>query len=504
MSRVAPITAPAECKVFTPAKLAQAMAGVLADAPDFEWLEPCVGRGVFLDALAGQGVDRERITAVELDQHDLAGKCGDYISGTDFLAWSLTTTKRFDRIIGNPPYLKLHRAHDSVIQAARQVARPGGGTVPLGSNCWYAFVCAALRLLKPKGGLCLVLPSGWDYANYAADLREKMPRMFSRFEIVRSDRSFFDGKLDGCVVLIADGYGEPGGQPQRTEFSVLDEVIKYLTSHRLSLPDDRLRSRPSLDLVMRQGLVRFGDVARVRIGAVTGNANYFLMNESRRLELGLGLKDVKPVLTRARQLEAAELGAEHWKKQRDQGERVWLFWPAPRPGRRPKAVEGYLNEGRKIRCHTGQKARDRETWYLTTINPHADAFMSGMTSVGPWLCLNRMADLTATNTLYTVHFKDSPSLGEKAAWALALLGTTAAEQYAEIGRCYSKGLLKFEPRDVMSLMVPPPKDKTDKALTVYQGVIGDLLAGRVERARDIAEVFTRTGKHSTPSGQLLG
>src|ERR1700742_1487646 len=108
---------------------------------------------------------------------------GAHFPGTASLAWSLTTDERFDRVIGNPPFLKLHRAHRAVVEAALRVPRLGGGNVPLGSHCWYAFVCAAVRLLRPGGGMCLVLPSAWDYANYAADLREHLPQMFSRFEI---------------------------------------------------------------------------------------------------------------------------------------------------------------------------------------------------------------------------------------------------------------------------------------------------------------------------------
>src|SRR5207248_4179013 len=122
------------------------------------------------------GVAARRITAVELDCHtEVAGKCGDYLPGVDFLAWSLATEKRFDRVIGNPPFLQLHKAHKKVVEAALRVKRPCGDPVPLRANCWYAFLCASLRLLKPGGGMCFVLPSGWDYADYAADLRECMP-----------------------------------------------------------------------------------------------------------------------------------------------------------------------------------------------------------------------------------------------------------------------------------------------------------------------------------------
>lgn len=491
------ITAPDDCKVFTPVALAKAMAGVLEDAPNLRWLEPCVGQGVFLDALASKGVNPERITAVELDHHDLSGKCGDYIAGEDFLGWSLKSEQQFDRIIGNPPFLKLHRAHSSVIEAALKIPRLGGGTVPLGANCWYAFVCASLRLLKPKGCLCLVLPSGWEYANYAGDLRNRMPGMFSRFEIVRSDRSFFDGILDGCVVLIAEGYREPCTKPLRFEFPNLDAVIRHLNSPRRHISTTGDHGAPSN--IVTPGLVRFGEVARVRIGAVTGDTKYFLLDEDRRVELGLGVEDVKPVLTRAKHLARPQVDLAYWRKLREEGERVWLFWPKPRPGRRTNAVERYLDEGKRRECHTRQKARDREVWFRTNINPPADGFMSGMTSVGPWLCLNKNRELTATNTLYTVHFRKRRPLREKAAWALSLLCSTVANQYDEIGRCYSKGLLKFEPRDVMSLMLPTPTDMSDIAIEVYLAVIEDLLAGKVGRAREVAERFVLQGRKPSVS-----
>jgi hypothetical protein len=494
--RTRPLTAPPECKVFTPTRLAEAMAGVLPDAPGLRWLEPCVGQGVFLDALVTAGVERERITAVELDKHDLEAKCGSYFPGTDFLAWSLDTEKRFDRVIGNPPFLKLHRAHRTVVEAALKVPRPGGESVPLGSNCWYAFVCAALRLLRPAGGMCLVLPSGWDYADYATDLRKRLPQMFSRFEVVRSDRSFFDGILDGCVVLIADGFGRPCEQQLRFEFSELEGVIKHL--HSPARPGEANRGERRLG---EEGGVRFGDIARVRIGAVTGDANYFLLDEDRRTELGLGLQDVCPVLTRARHLSRHEVRVRDWERLRDSAERVWLFRPGHRPGRRPKAVVDYLRAGERQKCHTRQKTRNRETWFRTPLNPAADAFMSGMTSVGPWLCLHRSRTLTATNTLYTVHFAGRPTLGEKAAWSLALLSTTVAGQYEDVGRCYSKGLLKFEPRDVMALKVPRPVDTTAQAVAVYQLAVENLLADRVDRAREIAEAFVRRGRPPTASSE---
>jgi hypothetical protein len=480
------------------------MARVLSDAPGYRWLEPCVGKGVFLDALAAAGVDRDRITAIELDHHDLHGKCGEYHPGTEFLDWSLRTVLRFDRIVGNPPFLKLHRAHGTVVQAALRIERPGGGTVPLRANCWYAFLCACLRLLKPGGGLCLILPAGWEYADYAGDLRRIMPRRFRRFEIIRGARSFFRGILDGCIVLVAEGYGEPSTVCRRSEFPTLPDVVEHLMGSRMG---EQLAAVPTTEIAAasrKPNLISFGDVARVRIGAVSGNARYFLMSEARRAELGIGLPYVMPVLTRARHLEGSAMTTARWRALRDRGERVWLFRPQPETASLPRAVNDYLSAGLEQGIHTGQKSRERDFWYRTVINPPADGFMSGMSSIGPWLCLNRAKNLTATNTLYTVHFRKRLRLREKAAWALSLICSTTASQHSSEGRCYSKGLLKFEPQDVMNLPVPIPVDTSDRSLNAYARTVSELLAGNVQSARDMAEMFVTGRKAPFSASESTG
>src|SRR4051794_13513845 len=136
------LTAPDACKVFTPPPLAAAMTAMLTDRPGDEWLEPCVGKGVFVDALVNASVPPARISAVGLDVYpQIKHPCGRYLAGTDFLRWSLETSARFDRIIGNPPFVPLHKLPAAVRAAALKVPRPFKGTVPPKANCWYAFLC---------------------------------------------------------------------------------------------------------------------------------------------------------------------------------------------------------------------------------------------------------------------------------------------------------------------------------------------------------------------------
>ena len=112
--------------------------------------------------------------------------------------------------------------------------------------------------------------------------------------------------------------------------------------------------------------------------------------------------------------------------------------------------------------------------------------MSGMTKCGPWLALNGMGPLTATNTLYTVHFKRRTPANEKAAFALALLSSKVRKQLPSLQRRYAAGLGKFEPGDLQSLRIPVyavPRHATDD----YRKAVKALLNGEIAAATEIAD-----------------
>ena len=64
-------------------------------------LEPAAGRGVFLDVLAEKGY--KNIDAFEIDKH-LKNESSVKITYDDFI--TLKSEKKYDVIIGNPPYVR--------------------------------------------------------------------------------------------------------------------------------------------------------------------------------------------------------------------------------------------------------------------------------------------------------------------------------------------------------------------------------------------------------------
>jgi hypothetical protein len=100
----------AECKLYTPRPLAEAMVAAIHCGRDVEWLNPCVGPGVFIEALRARGVRKDRIVALDIESAPgRIDRSARTLRGVDFFRWLSSTTARFDKVIANPPYVPIER-----------------------------------------------------------------------------------------------------------------------------------------------------------------------------------------------------------------------------------------------------------------------------------------------------------------------------------------------------------------------------------------------------------
>lgn len=475
---------PPECKVYTSPQVAEAIARALGDSPEARWLEPSVGEGVFLSALWNMGVESHRIVALDLDQ--AAGAC-DHLAltrrGVDFLQWSQGTRGKFSRVVGNPPYARLSTLAGILRDNALAVRTSTGERITSKANYWYVFLHACLKVLEPGGGIGLVLPASWDYADYGRELRDRLPAMFRRFEVHRSKQPLFDVG-DSAVVIVASGFLEAHTQYLRAVHDSPHTLIQALNNGLRDASSPR--EEPT---VHRDDSRMFSEVADVQIGAVTGDADYFLLTDSQRQERKLPTESCVPVLTRARHLLTGELAADDWHRLLRAGERVWLFSPSEEVAQ-DKDVRRYLalapHEGG---CRRGSyKVRIRKPWYRVGFPAQPDAFMTGMSMLGPWMCVNALPVVTASNTLYVVRFRERCSQETKFAWGLSILTTQAQEQISRCARLYADGLAKYEPGDLGRILLPIPR-RTEGARDCYLRAVGVLLGGRRAEAQQLADAW---------------
>jgi hypothetical protein len=224
----------------------------------------------------------------------------------------------------------------------------------------------------------------------------------------------------------------------------------------------------------------------IGLGAVTGDASYFLMTDEERRRHGLPKSAVVPVVSRSKHIRRAAIFSEHWEELLSGGERIWLFRPCSSDLSQP-AVQRYLrlSEADGGCRRDAYKIRNRNPWYLTPLPPRPHGFVSGMSQAGPWICLNEMPRLSATNTLYTVRFRRRLPVLERYAWALMLLTSEVREQLPSIVREYALGLAKLEPGDLSQLRLPAPR-VVDAMPVLYRNAVESLLDGDISRACSIA------------------
>jgi adenine-specific DNA-methyltransferase len=476
---------PASCKIYTPDDLALALVEAIGDEPHMQWLEPSHGHGAFLRAIAALGVRKQRITAIDLDRSqsdsDVLARTA---RGLDFLDWSRHTESTFDRIVGNPPYVAIRRLPPALQQSAASVRGPDGKHIGIAGNLWHAFVIASLRILAPGGSLGFVLPSAAEFADYSTDLRKAVRDQFDVLELYRCLRPLFDDVQEGTVVVIARGFGNGPCRFRRKEVPTREALIREMREHA-TIRRSRCPVRPRQ---VSRASKTFGDVATVRLGGVTGDANFFLLSESERKAAGLPLKACTPVVSRSRHVKAATVDIDAWRRLKDSDERVWLFNP-PDDVLKDSAVQRRLNlELSEGGCNRKAfKVAARYPWYRTPMPRVPDAFISGMQSDGPWLTLNAMPNLNATNTLYVVHFADSVTDNERFAIALAFLTTKVRKQLVRRARRYADGLWKYEPGTLRAIAIPDIS-YCDDCKYLYLQAMDAVLKGDFANARRLADM----------------
>jgi adenine-specific DNA-methyltransferase len=472
---------PISCVVYTPRILADAIVSAVAPGNTANWLEPSCGGGAFLSALNRYGASPSSITAVDLSKHpEQNDRFAKVYRGVDFHTWNSSRNETFDCIVGNPPYLHLSTLPSTLRLNASQVTFPDGTRIDGRGNTWLTFIAASLSKLSHNGNIGFVLPAAAEYANYARYLRDKLPQWFREVCIHRCAVPLFDNVKDGSIVLIAKGWQSGPCRLKKREHKSMNNLVKSLSSKSV-------QKTREYSLSNFTNSKRLGDVIEVKIGAVTGDVKYFVLSEAERTELEIPKRSCVPILSRAQHLYNAFVDDDHWKTLLSKNHKVWLFRPKNRD-LQLAPVRRYLRLApEKGGCNRdAYKVSLRKPWYHTSMPLHPDAFISGLTSKGPWLALNTSKHVNATNTLYVAYFKDEVTESQKASWAISLMSTIAFQSWTSLVRKYPDGLCKLEPSDIESVQVPIPRT-TKNSISTYKKCIKCSLNGDEKNARKLAD-----------------
>lgn len=180
---------------FTPRPVADLMVDLLQTPRTGAVLEPCAGDGVFLHALTEKGFDR--LTGVEIDETLLVGSPFPIEAGS-FISWN--PGRKFDAVIGNPPYIRWKNLSEASKQEVQQHVLWGGLFNSL-SDYLTIFVAAAVEHLNPGGELVFITPSFWMHTQHSEPLRDWLLTRGHICELVSFGESEVFPKVSSSIVI---------------------------------------------------------------------------------------------------------------------------------------------------------------------------------------------------------------------------------------------------------------------------------------------------------------
>ena len=397
----------------------------------------------------------------------------------DFFAWAGETTERFECASGNPPFIRFQTFKGHTRQRALELcARHGADFSGLASS-WAPFLVATASLLKPGGRMAFVVPAEIGHAPYAAPLLDYLIANFTTVHVVAVREKLFPDLSEDCWLLYTSGFG---GQTATIRFTVLDRFSpaprppRSFQSISVRTWRDQWKRRlrpflvPEVARAQYQAIVghsdarRFGELAAIGIGYVSGANGFFHLRPSEAKRWGIPGALLHPSVRNGRALPSARLTTgvvERWCRDDD----PILLLRLPKAGSLPSAVRRYLETDAGQLARESYKCRVREPWYAVPDVQVPDCFLSYMSGLEPSLVRND-AGATCTNSVHSVRFKP----GVKAHPWLSAWGSSFVQLSCEIeGHPLGGGMLKLEPREATQIVLPGAGAASD----MDQAIIAD-------------------------------
>ena len=513
---------------FTPVEIADLLSGWAVRASDDRVLEPSCGDAVILTSAARRLMDlgagfalREQLVGVDLHEQSLNlaesslrqhSVDGDLVVG-DFFDFVPADPRKFDVVIGNPPYVRYQDFSGDSRLKARQAALAQGVRLDGLASSWAAFVVHATSFLSEAGRLALVLPAELLSVNYAGPVRRFLMDRFETVRLVMFEELVFPGVLEEVVLLLAEGKGPTDRCEllQARNLANLSEIRPRIWHPRPKegkwmsalLPDDVGATYSGL--CSSEAFTTLDQWGSTTLGMVTGRNRYFALRSEEVQSLSLVERDLLRIAPPgSRHLRGLAFTLKAWEEVRSAGGAVYLFDPKLPLS---SAAQSYIGVGESDGIHRAYKCRVRGPWWTVPKVPAPDLFLTYMNHEAPRIVANR-ARVQYLNSVHGIFA--SPGLKRLAQDLLpiATLNSLTLLGAEVVGRSYGGGMLKLEPTEADVLPVPTPEllTRCASSLRALRPQLSEhLRQGDLTGASKIVdrELFVRTRLLSTRSIDLL-
>lgn len=462
---------------YTPDKISEFIAEWAIRTQSDSVLEPSCGDGSFLSAITKRletlGTSakqiKKNVTGIELDKIEArkSTSYGTTVKCTDFFTYyknSIDNKKKFDVIVGNPPFIRYQNFTEEYRQIAFELMSKYGFHPNRLTNIWLPFLVLSCKALKPNGRVGMVIPAELFQVDYAAEARQFLSAFFDKLTLVTFKRLVFDDIQQEVILLL----GERGCDKHGIRVVELDDMADLIAQGQTCLENTELKeldhsrdkwikyylSNEELELLKQLNsdprISNSTDLFEVNVGLVSGENDFFVMNQATVEEFNLQ-QSVIPIISRSEQLKGVQLTNEDYHNLIELGKKVFFFAPGNEEfDALTDEQKAYIQWGEKKGFNKNYKCRIRPRWYHVSQTWCADAFLIRQAHLYPKLILNEKKALV-TDTLHKVRFLNGID-GKHVASAFLNVYTFALSE--TIGRSYGGGVLTFEPGEMRKIRIP--------------------------------------------------
>lgn len=329
----------------------------------------------------------------------------------------------------------------------------------------------------------MVLPMEVAHAKYARPVLEHIRHSFGTATILTFHKRLFPELSEDTVLLLAeDKAAESSGFLWRdlagpTHLSLLQEEDTRPLAHTVKIDAEAIASGKSRliecfipqrarqlynELKACVQVQALGDLADVGIGYVTGANEFFHLDPGEAARRGIPETYLKPIVRRGRALSGLRFTADDWTRAVRLKEAGFLLH-ITKTSRLPKSLRDYLDFGEAQGFHKAYKCRVRTPWYSVPHVYKPDAFLTYMSGARPGLVAND-ADVFIPNSLHMVRFRPMAQVSGDMVAALWQTSLTCLSVEIE-GHALGGGMLKLEPSEAESVLIPCPDRSASNRLT---------------------------------------
>jgi adenine-specific DNA-methyltransferase len=372
-----------------------------------------------------------------------------------------TCEKKFDLILGNPPYIRYQYLEENQRILMSEILVSQGMKSNRLVNTWVGFMVACVNLLSDNGKIAFVIPAEILQVAYAEDLRLFLANHLSKITLITFEELVFPDIEQEIVVFIGEKGTEEKGiriielnnlddlndfDIDTNGFQKLQHVHEKWTKYFTNNQENELISKIRKDNRFQM----LSDTALINVGITTGNNKYFSVNDKLVKQYELE-KVVRPLIGRSAHAHSVYFNEEDWKENVDAGKAAYLIdFPEVEYERYPDKHKEYIHFGEVNGENKGYKCSIRDRWYRIPSVWVPDAFFLRRNNLYPKFVLN-CCNAVSTDTMHRIKFND----GVEPERILLSYYNSISFAFTELcGRSYGGGVLEILPGEVGNILVP--------------------------------------------------